>query len=97
MEKVKCKKYPKAFSNSMSREQEIRVRELCKHQGIKPAMKQTSAEVRIAALEAQLGIKSQPKKGDDEKEEKTLKEPAWGRKRGNSVVTCKAGKCKEPG
>ena len=42
----------------------MQVKKLHEMQGIKLAVKQTSAEARIIALEAQLGINSQPKKGD---------------------------------
>ena len=52
-------------------------------------MKQTSAEARIAALKAQLGISSQPKEGDVKKEERmTPKKTLQGRNRENPVVTC---------
>ena len=56
MGKIKCKKYPKAVWNSMTEEQQMQVCKLCEQQGIKPAMKQTSADARIAALEVKLGI-----------------------------------------
>ena len=68
--------------------------------GIKPAIKQPSAEARIAALESQLGISSQLKKcGVKQKEGETSKEPLWGRNRGNPVVTHQAlgSKHKKPG
>ena len=48
----------------MSREQQMKVRKLCKQKGMKPATKQTSTEARIAALKSQLRINSQHKKGD---------------------------------
>ena len=47
----------------------MQVRILHKQQGIKPAMKQTSADARIAALGAKLGISSQPEEGDVKKTE----------------------------
>ena len=56
--KVECKKLPKAVLNSMTKEQQMQVCKLYEQQGIKPAMKQTSADVGIAALEAMLGITS---------------------------------------
>ena len=92
MGKVECKKYSKAVCNSMTREQQM--------QGIKPTTSQTSTEARIAAHEAQLKISSQPRDGDVKKKEgETPRELAWGRNRGNPVVTCQAlgSKCKEPG
>ena len=42
----------------MTKEQLMKVRKLYEKQGIKLAAKETSAEVRIAALEAHLGITS---------------------------------------
>ena len=42
----------------------MKVRKLHGKQSFKPAMKQTSTEARITALEAQLMIYSQPEKGD---------------------------------
>ena len=89
MGKIECKKYPKAVWNSMMNEQ----------QGIKPAMKQTSAEVRIITIETQLSISSQPmESGIKKKEGETPKQPALGRNKGNPMVTCQAlsSKCKEP-
>ena len=38
------------------------IKKLCEQQSIKPTTKQTSAEARVAALEAQLKIDFQPKK-----------------------------------
>ena len=58
MGKIKCKKYPKAVWNSMTKEQQKQVCKLCEQQGIKPATKQTSTDARIVALEAKLGITS---------------------------------------
>ena len=63
MEKIELKKYSKAVWNSMSSEQQMQVRKLWEMQGIKgtkPTTMQISAETRIVALEAQLGISSQP-------------------------------------
>ena len=62
--------------------------------------KQTSAEARITALEAQLEICSQPEEGDIKKKEgETPKIPACGRNRGYPVLTQQTlgSKCKEPG
>ena len=73
MEKVECKKYPKAVWNSMSRKQQMQVRKLHEHQGIKPTTKQIGTEARIAAHESQLGIDSQPKKVMLSKRERLLK------------------------
>ena len=53
----------------MSKEQQMQMRKLYKQQGMKAAVKQTSAEARIAALEAQFGIHSQPEEGDIMKKE----------------------------
>ena len=61
---VEYKKYPKAVWNSITKEQQMKVRKLCEQQGIKPAVKMTSADTRIAALEAKLGVSSQPKEGN---------------------------------
>ena len=52
--KVECKEYSKTVWNSMIKEQQMQVRKLCEQQGIKPVTKQTSADARIAALEAKL-------------------------------------------
>ena len=61
----------------------MQVRKLYKQQGIKPAVKQPSAKARIAALEVQFGINSQPKKGDvKQKEGETPKKTAWERSKG---------------
>ena len=97
--KVECKKYPKKVCNSMTKEQQMQVRKLHEQQGIKPTMRQTSADMRIAALEAKLGVSSQSKEGDVKKPEgETPEEPAWGRNRGKPVVTCQAlgNKCMKP-
>ena len=90
---------PNVVQNNMKTEQQMQVRELCEQQGIKLTTKQTSAEARIAVLEPQLNISSQPKKGDvKNKEEETPKKLAWGRNRGNPMVIHQAfvSKCKEP-
>ena len=42
----------------------MQVRKLHEQQDIKPATKQTSTDTRIAALEAKLGISSQPEEGE---------------------------------
>ena len=47
------------------KEQEIQVKKLHEQQGIN----QTSAEAKIASLEAQLEISSQPKEGDVKKKD----------------------------
>ena len=74
MGKVKCKKYPKAVWNFMTKEQQMQVCKLCKQQDIKPAMKQTGTDTRITDLEAKLGVSSQPKEGKiKEKRERLLK------------------------
>ena len=65
--KIKCKKYPKAVWNSMTKEQQMQVCKLHEQQSIKPAIKQTSADARIAALEVNHGINYQPKDGDVKK------------------------------
>ena len=97
MGKIECTKYPRAVWNSISREQQVKVRKLSEQQGIKPTTKQISEEARIAALEAR--INSHFNKGDAKQEEETTKEPAWGRNKGNFTVTCQAlgGKHKELG
>ena len=98
--KIECKKYPKAVWNSMTKEQYMQVHKFHKQQGIKPAVKQISADARIAALEAKFVISSQPEEGDVSKnEEKTPNEPMWRRNRGNPVVTCQTldAKHKKPG
>ena len=60
----------------MTREQQIQVSKLHEQQGIKPIAKQTSADARIAALDAKFRIASQPKEGDvKKKEEETPEEP----------------------
>ena len=86
---IKCKKYPMAVWNSMTKEQQMQVCQLRKQQGNKPAAKQTSTDARIAALEAKLGINSQCKEsGVKKKEGEAPEEPASGRNRGNPAVTC---------
>ena len=67
MGKVEFKKYSKAVWNSNTMEQRVKVCKLCEQQGIKLAMKQTSTDTRITALEAKLGITSQPEEGDVKK------------------------------
>ena len=100
MGKLECKKYTKVVWNSMMKEQQMQVHKLHEQQGIKLAVKQTSADASIAALEAKLGINSQPKEGDVKKKKgEAPKEPACGRNGGNSVLIHQASgaKCKEPG
>ena len=69
----------------------MQVHKLHEQQDIKPNMKQTSADAKIAALKAKLGVSSQPKEGN-------VNEKMWGRNRGNPVVTHQAlgTKHKEP-
>ena len=84
----------------MTKEQQMQFYKLHEQQGIKTAMKQTSANANVAALEANLRITSQPKQGDiKEKEGEPPKEPKQERNRGNSAVTCQTSgaKHKEPG
>ena len=70
-------------------EQQMQVHKLHKQQGIKPTMKQTSTDTRIAALETKFQINSQPEDSDTKnKEGENPKEPAWRRNRGNPAVTC---------
>ena len=89
MGKIRCKKYPKKVWNSMPKEQQTQVPKLHEQQSIKPTMKMTSANARIAALEAKLGINSQPKEGDSKKKQgESLEEPALGINRRNPAVTC---------
>ena len=98
MGNIEYKKYHKAVWNSMTRDYQMQVRKLHEQQGIKPTVKQTSAEARIAALDAWLRIHSQPKEGDvTKKKEEGPKEPVCGSNM-NPVVTCRAlgGKHKEP-
>ena len=98
-EKIKCKKYPKAVWNSMTKEQQMQVCKLHEQQGIKPTTKKTSTDARIAAIEAKLRIHCQLEEGDVKKKEgETPKEPAWGRNRGNLMMTCEVlgAKCKKP-
>ena len=64
MEKIECKKYPKAMWKSMSREQQMQVWILCEQQGIKHADKKPHLEARIAAVEAQFRVNSQHKESD---------------------------------
>ena len=47
----------------MNREQQMQVHKLHEQQGIKHTAKQTSADARIAALEAKLRIASHPEEG----------------------------------
>ena len=51
----------------MTKDQQMQVRQLQEQQGNNPDTKQASTEAVIAAVEAQLGINSQPKKGDGKK------------------------------
>ena len=100
MEKVECKKYPKAVRKSINREQQMQFRKLQEQQGIKPATRQTSADAKNSAREAKIEITSQPKQDDvKEKEGETPKEPKWGKNKRNSSMTCQklGAKCKEPG
>ena len=62
MGKIKCKRNPKAIWNSMTKEQQIKVRKLHEQQDIKPAMKQTITDAKITALDTQLRISSQPRR-----------------------------------
>ena len=67
MGNVDCKNYPKIVWNSMIREHQMQERKLHEKQGIMPAMKQTSLDTGIVALEAKLRISSQSKEGDAKK------------------------------
>ena len=99
LRKIECKKFPMAVLNAMTIEQKMQVRKRHEQQGIKHAVKHTSAEATIAALEAQLRINSQTMEGDlKQKKGETPEEAAWGRNRENPVVIFQAlhGKCKEP-
>ena len=70
MGKIVCKKYAKAVWNP------VRMHE---QQVIKPAIRHPIFESKFAALEAQLGVYSQSKEGDVEKNKgETLIKPAWG-------------------
>ena len=51
----------------MTNEQQMHMRKLHEQKGIKPTVKKTSTEVRVAALEAQQGISSYPEEGDIKK------------------------------
>ena len=98
--KDECQKYSQAVWNFIIKEQQMQERKLYGQNGIKPAMKQTSPEARISALEAQLRVSSQPEECDVKKKwGETLEEPAWGRNRGNPALNCQAlgSKCKEMG
>ena len=72
MGKIECKKYTKAVWNSMSKEQQMQMRGLCEQQCIKPVSKHPKIEARIAALEAQLRVHSQPEQGDIVKKKERL-------------------------
>ena len=63
MGKVDCKKCPKAIWNSVMKEQQMQMKmqKLHEQQGIKSAARWANTEARIVALEAQLGLSSQPK------------------------------------
>ena len=62
------------------------MRKLCEQQGIKPAAKQTSADARIAVLEAKLWISSQSEEGNVKKKGvETPKEPPKGETNMNCV------------
>ena len=67
MGKIKGKEYPQAVWNSMTKEQQVQVHKLHQQQGINSIAKQTSKDAKINALEAKLGINSQPKEGDIKK------------------------------
>ena len=47
--KIKCKKYPKAVRNFMTKEQQMHICKLCEQQGIKSATKQMKTGARVAA------------------------------------------------
>ena len=69
----------------MTKVQQMQVKKMHEQQGIKLVMKQTSADARIAALEAQLRISSQPKEEESnvrKKKGETSEEPAWGETEG---------------
>ena len=93
--KAKCKKYPKAVWNSMTRDQQMQARKLQEQQGIKPPTQQTSADARISALEAQLGITSQPKQRDVKKKKEGLPKKISGEKQGKSCGDLPGIGCKE--
>ena len=73
------KKVPQSSLEPMTKEQQIQIRKLQKEQGIKPTSRPTSTETKVAALEAKLGVSSQP--GPDNAEEnwgETSKGTMWG-------------------
>ena len=75
----------------MSREQQMQVRNLQEHQGVKLTFNQPSMEARLTNLEVQLRINFQPEEGDvKDKEGETSKEPVWERNSGNYAVTYQA-------
>ena len=83
MGKVEYKTYPKAVWNSMTKEQQMQAHKLHKQQGINLAAKKTSIDVRITAIQAKLGITSQPKESNNNKKMWEIsKEPAWGETEG---------------
>ena len=95
--KIKCKKYPKAVWDLMSRKQLQQVRWVCKNQGIKPTFMQKSTEAWISILETQLIINSHSEEGNNVKQEReTPKDVDWGRARSHQVLTHQStvGKCK---
>ena len=51
----------------------MQIRKLHEQQGIKPTIKQTSAEDKIAASEAKLWFSSQPEEGNINETERLLK------------------------
>ena len=59
MEKIDCKKFPKAVLYSMFREQKMQVRHVQEQHGIKPTSEQLSTKVRIATIDVQLQVNSQ--------------------------------------
>ena len=79
------------FWTFMSREQQMQVRNLQEHQGVKLTFNQPSMEARLTNLEVQLRINFQPEEGDvKDKEGETSKEPVWERNSGNYAVTYQA-------
>ena len=81
----------------MMKEQQVQVRKLQEQQCIMPIAKQPSTYTRIAALEAWLGIKFQPKEGVAKKQRERFPKNQHGGEKRNSVVTYQASdaKCKE--
>ena len=97
--RVECKKYP-LFGVSLLRSSRWRSGSCLNNNASSPLQSRLSTDVRIAALEENLGISSQPKEGDVKTTKgETSKEQAWGRNRGNPMVTYQESgvKCKEHG